>query len=72
MNRANWPYTPMMNGDGMAVCGFLGIFMTRKVPDSISNVSCDSTKPTKITSEQEIIFGKALKNVIEVLKDTFK
>ena len=42
-----------LNGDSMAACGFLGIFTTRKVLDSLSEVSRDSTKPKKMIAEQE-------------------
>ena len=53
----------ILNDDGMAACGFLGILMTGKMLDS-REVSRCSTKPTKLIAEQEIIFGKTLKKVI--------
>ena len=37
---------------------------TRQVLGSLSEVWCDSTKPIKIFSEQELIFGKTVKNDI--------
>ena len=43
----------MLNDDGMAAYGFLGIFMTRNMLGSLSEVSRDSTKPTKMIKEQE-------------------
>ena len=55
----------------MAECGFLGIFMTRKVLGSFSEVSHDSNEPTKMIAEQEHYFWKDcekalfLHNVIE-------
>ena len=52
---ANWPYFKL-NDDGMAACGFLGIFMTPKVPGSLSEVSHDSIKPSKIIAEEESNF----------------
>ena len=42
----------VLNNDGMAACGFLGILMTRKVLGSLSEVSSDSTKLTKMIAEQ--------------------
>ena len=50
----------MLNDEGMAACGFLGIFMTWKVVGSLSEVSRDSTKPTKMIAEQENNFWKKL------------
>ena len=38
--------------------------MTRKVAGSLSEVSRDSTKPTKMIAEQENNFGKTEKNFI--------
>ena len=37
----------------MAACGLSGIFVTRKVLGSLSEVSRDSTKPNKMTAEEE-------------------
>ena len=53
-----------LNDDGIAACGFLGIFMIRKVLGSLQEVSRDSTKPTKMITEQENKFWKDCKNVI--------
>ena len=38
--------TSMLNNDGIAACGILGMFMTLKVLSSLSEVSRDSTKPS--------------------------
>ena len=46
-------HTSVLNDDSLAACGFLGIFITRKVLGSVSDVSRDSTKPTKMIAEQE-------------------
>ena len=54
----------MLNDDGMSDCCFLGIFMTRKVPGSLSEVSRDSNKPMKMIAEQEMTFAKTVKYVI--------
>ena len=43
----------MLNDDCMATCGFLGIFMIRKVLGSLSEVLHDSTKPKETIAEQE-------------------
>ena len=51
-------HTSMLNDECMSACGFLGIFMTQKVLGSLSEVSRDSTKPTKIIPEQEKNFLK--------------
>ena len=50
----------------MAACGFLGIFMTRKVLGSLSEIPRNPTKPTKMIVDQEnnFIFCKTVKNVI--------
>ena len=56
--------TSMLNDDGMAACCFLGIFMTQKVPGSLSEVSRDSTKPTEMIAEQDNNFWKDCENVI--------
>ena len=48
----------MLNDDGMAACNFLGIFITRKVLGSLSEVSRDSTTLTKTIAEQENDFWK--------------
>ena len=45
----------------MAACDVLKIFMTQKVIDSPSEVSGDSTKPTKMIAEQKSIFGQTVK-----------
>ena len=50
--------TSMLNDDDMAAYGFLGIFMTRKLLDSLSEVSLYSTKPTKMIAEQKNSFWK--------------
>ena len=56
--------TSMLNDDGMAAYDFLGILMTRKMLSLLSELSRDSTKLTNMIAEQEIIFGKTVKNVI--------
>ena len=59
----------------MAACGFLGIFMTRKVPGSFSEVLCDSTKATKFMTEQEKILWKDSEECyssIKLFKVTFE
>ena len=38
--------------------GFLGIFMSQKVLDSLSEASRDSAKPTKMIAEKENNFWK--------------
>ena len=43
--------TSILNDDSMAACGILAIFMTRNKLDSLSEVSCDSNKPKKMTTE---------------------
>ena len=48
----------MMNDDVMAAFGSLGIFTTRKVLGSLSEV------PTKMIAEQENNFEKTVKNFI--------
>ena len=67
--------TSMLNDDGMAACGFFEIFMTRKVQGSLSEVSRESTKPMKMTAEQENNFwkdcGKRYSS-IKLLKDIFE
>ena len=45
--------TSISNDDGMAACGLLRVIMTRKVPGSLSEVSRDSTKQTKMITEHE-------------------
>ena len=65
----------MLNVDGMATCGFLVVFMTRKVLGSLSEASRDLTKPTKVTGEQEGNFRKDCENrysFIKLLKNTFE
>ena len=49
-----------LNDDGMAACGFLGIFMIdMEVLDTLSENSRDSTtEPTKMIAEQENKFWK--------------
>ena len=42
----------------MTACGVLGIFVTRKVLVSLSELSPDTTKPTKIIAEPENNFWK--------------
>ena len=54
-----------------------GIFMTRKVLGSLSEVLRGSTKPTKMIAEEEDNFWKDLgtlflHNLIKSLKDTFE
>ena len=59
--RTNWAYfsvIAVLYDDGMAACGFLGISMTRKVLGSLSEVSRDATKPTKMIAELENNFWK--------------
>ena len=56
--------TSMLNDDGMAVCGFLAIFMTRKNLGLLSEVSRGSIKTKKMIVEQETNFEKTVKNVI--------
>ena len=46
-------HTSMSNDDGMPTCGFIGIFMTRKVLGSLSEVSSDSIKSMKMITKQE-------------------
>ena len=51
----------------MAACGFLanlGIFMRRRVPGSLPQVSRDSTKPRKMITKQENNFRRTVENVI--------
>ena len=55
--QVNWLFL-LLNNDGMAACGFLGIFMTRKVQGLFLEVSSDSTKPKKMITEQENNFQK--------------
>ena len=43
----------MLNDDSMATCGFLGIFMTRKVLGSLSEVSRDASKLMKMIADEE-------------------
>ena len=43
----------ILNDDGLAVCGLLGIFLTRTELGSLSEVSRDATKPMKMIAEQE-------------------
>ena len=50
--------TLMLNDEGMAACGFLGIFITPKVLNSLSEVSSDSTKRMRMIAEQENNFWK--------------
>ena len=57
----------MLDDEGMAPCGFLEIFMTRKVLGSLSEISRESTtKATKIIAEQnkKQVLKKTVKNVI--------
>ena len=71
--RANWPHS-VFNDDGMAVCGFLGIFMTLKVLGSLSKFSDGSIKPMKMISEQENNFWKDFEkgySSMKLLKDIF-
>ena len=46
----------ILNDDGIDACGLLGLFMTRKVAGSLSEVSRDPTKPVKMIAEQENSF----------------
>ena len=72
MKRAN---SSMLKDDGMAACGFLGIFITQNALASLSKVSSDSTKSTKMIEEQKNIFRKdceKLYSSIKLLKDTFE
>ena len=50
--------TSVLNDDGMAAFGVLGIFMASKVIDSLSKDSRDLTKPTKMIADQENNFWK--------------
>ena len=62
--------TSVLNDDGKAASGFLGIFMTQKVLDSR-----DSTKPTKMIAEPENNCWKECKirySSINLLKDTLE
>ena len=66
--------TSMLNDDGMAACG-LGIFMTRKVLDSLSDVLRDSTKSTQKIAEQKNNFWKDCEkrySSVKLLKGTFE
>ena len=57
----------------MAVCGFLGLLMTQKMLGSLSELSGDSAKPTKMIAEQKK-FCKDYENgysFIKLLNDTF-
>ena len=63
--------TSMLHDDGMVVCGFLGIFMTRKNLGLHSEVSRDPIKPTKMIVEQENNFEKTVTNV-KLSKNTFE
>ena len=59
----------------MGVCGFLGIFVTREVLSSLSEVSRDSVKLTKMIIERENNFWKdceTLYSFIKLLKDTLE
>ena len=65
----------MLNDDGMAAFGLLGIFLTQKVPGSLSVVSRDSSEPTKMIAEQESNFWKVCEKCyssIKLLKDSFE
>ena len=65
----------MLNDDAIAVYGFLEIFITRKVLGSLSEVSRDSTKPTKMIAKQENNFWKDCKKrltSIKLLRDSFE
>ena len=65
----------MLSNDGMAICGFLGIFVAQKVLGSLSDVSRDSTKRMKIIPKQENNFWKDCKkrySPIKLLKDNFE
>ena len=55
--------------------GFLGMFMTRRVPGSLSEFSRDSTKPTKMIAGQENNFCKDCEKLYsprKLLRDTFE
>ena len=65
----------ILNDDGIAACGLLGIFTTGKVLGSRSQVSCHSTKSTQMIAEQENNFWKDCEkhySSIKLLKDTFE
>ena len=65
----------MLNDDGMAACGFIGICMTGKVQGSLSEGLRDSTKPIRMIAEQQNNFWKNCEkgySSIKLLKDTFK
>ena len=64
----------MLNDDGIAGCGFLEIFMTRKVLVLLSGVSRDSTKPTKVIASRKMILEDYEKRYssIKLLKDEFE
>ena len=64
----------MLNDDGMAACGFLRMFMTRKVVGSLWEVSRDSTKQMKMIAEQQNNFWKDFDkrySSIKLVIDTF-
>ena len=42
----------------MAVCGFLGTFITRKVLGSLSEATLNSTRPKQIIARQDNKFWK--------------
>ena len=58
-------------GKTRSACGFLEIFMTQKVLESLSKASRDSPKPTKMTAQQENNFWKDCEQLY-LLKDTFE
>ena len=64
--------TSTLNDNGMAACGFLGIYIPQNVLGSLPRVSRDSAKPTKMIAEQENNFWKDCEkrySSIKVLKD---
>ena len=68
--------TSIVNDDAMAACGLLGIFMTQKVPGSLSEVSRNSTKPWNERDRRILGFGQTGKNKnfssLKLFWDTFE
>ena len=62
----------LLDDDSMAVCGF---FLTRKAPRSLSQISRESTKSTKMMAEHENnVWNNCEKrySYIKLLKNTFE
>ena len=64
--RQNGPFclTSNLNHDGLAANGFSGIFMPRRLLASLSEVSFNSTKPTKMIAELENSFWEDCKTLL--------